>query len=271
MTNTKLLSFALVASLSTMICPSLAPAVVIYANGFESGLQPTDISQGGDPGVAPNGYCSRSGTNPLLSHTGCPSVVPTSSINAGTGSFVAFATPGQTNNGSPSEGSVLSFLDVPLVDGYHGRYEFSFTGSEVRQLVFVDAVWDAFLFFGFDPPPLVEIPQSFEGGTSAGTSLSIEDNRHLVTFDLDERTRFFSELGPPGEVGFDPAFPSICGPDGSQTSCTLSWSFAIDNGGWLDDIELNYLGIPVPEPGTLYLILTGLIAAGIIKLRRAAT
>jgi hypothetical protein len=78
MTNKgKLLSFVLATGISTMIYPSLAPAAVIYSNGFENGS-------------AQPGRCG-SGTNPLLGHTGCPSVVPTSSINAGTGLFVAFA------------------------------------------------------------------------------------------------------------------------------------------------------------------------------------
>jgi hypothetical protein len=270
MANNKLLSFALVASLSTMICPSLALATVIYFNGFESGLQPENPGQI----ESPNGGCFEGfGGNPLQSHTGCPSVVPTSSINAGTGSFVAFATPGQTGqDGAPSDGSGFSFRGPRLVDGYHGRYEFSFTGSEVRQLVFVDQVWTPFSFFNLNPdqPFLSDIPQSAEFEDGAGTSVSIENNRYVVTFNLDERTRFFNESGPPGG-GVDPALFSICGFDADQTNCSLNWGFFIDNGGWLDDIELNYLGIPVPEPGTLYLILTGLIAAGIIKLRRAAT
>jgi hypothetical protein len=276
MTNKgKLLSFVLAAGIANMICPSLVPAAVIYSNGFENGLQPRDdFDQGG--GDDSNGFCSRGGTNPLLGHTGCPSVVPTSSIHAGTGSFVAFAAPGQTGNGAPSRGSTLGFSGTPLVDGYHGRYELSFTGSEVRQLVFVDAVWSPFLFLEDPESPFGgEVPQSYESGEFAGQSVSIENNRYLVTFDLDERTRLANESGPPGG-GIDPALPSICGPDGDQTNCALRWTFAIDNGGWLDDIELNYLGagedgIPVPEPGTLYLILTGLIAAGTIKLRKAAT
>jgi hypothetical protein len=267
MTNKgKLLPFVIAAGISTMICPSLAPAAVIYSNGFENGGAPPALcSQGG------------TGTNPLLSHTGCLSVVPTSSINAGTGSFVAFADPNQTSNGTPVRGSTFGSF-APLVDGYHGRYELSFTGSEVRQLVFVDAVWDPFFFPENPESPFGgEVPQSYESGEFAGSSVSIENNRYLVTFDLDERTRFANESGPPGAppgTNIDPALPSICGPGGDQTNCILSWTFAIDNGGWLDDIELNYLGagedgIPVPEPGTLYLILTGLIAAGTIKLRKA--
>ena len=260
----KLLSFVLATGISTMIYPSLVPAAVIYSNGFENGS-------------AQPGRCG-SGTNPLLGHTGCPSVVPTSSINAGTGLFVAFADPNQTSDGTMVRGSTLGF-DTPLVDGYHGRYELSFTGSEVRQLVFVDAVWDPFLFSEDPESPFGgEVPQSYESGEFAGQSVSIENNRYLVTFDLDERTRFANESGPPGAPPGtnDPALFSICGPEGDQTNCILRWTFAIDNGGWLDDIELNYLGagedgIPVPEPGTLYLILTGLIAAGIIKLRKMAT
>jgi hypothetical protein len=269
--NIKIFAFALLASLPTMICPSVAPAVVIYSNGFENGLQPRDdLGQGG--GDEFNGFCSRGGTNPLLAHTGCPSVVPTSSINAGTGSFVAFAAPGQTGNGAPSRGSTLGFFGTPLVDGYHGRYEFSFTGAEVRQLVFVDQVWSPFLFFDPNSPSGGEIPQRLESDDGAGTTISIEDNRYLVTFDLDERTRIISELGPPG---VDPAFPSICGPEGNQTNCSLNWFFAIDNGGWLDDIELNFLGprddgIPVPEPSTIALLLTGLITAGVFAYRDKA-
>src|SRR4051812_6555923 len=176
--NTKLLSVAFLMGISTTICPSIASAAVIYSNGFENGLQPRDdFGQGG--GDESNGFCSRGGTNPLLSHTGCPSVVSASSINAGNGSFVAFAAPGQTGNGSPSEGSTLGFSSTPLVDGYHGRYEFSFNGSEVRQLTFVDQVWTPFLFFNSNPdqPPLVDIPQSAEFEDGAGTSVSIDNNR----------------------------------------------------------------------------------------------
>jgi hypothetical protein len=276
--NTKLLSVAFSMAISTMICPSMASAAVIYSNGFENGLQPLDdFGQGGED--ASNGFCSRGGTNPLLGHTGCPSVVPTGSIDAGTDAFVAFAAPGQTGNGAPSRGSTLGFSGTPLVDGYHGRYEFSFTGSGVRQLVFVDQVWTPFLFLEDPESPFGgEVPQSFESSDFAGTSVSIEDNRYLVTFDLDERTRFFDESVPPGAppgTNLDPALFSICGSETDQTNCSLNWFFAIDNGGWIDDIELNFLdpgddGTPVPEPSTLALLLTGVITAGAFTYRGKA-
>src|SRR5690349_10709051 len=113
MTNkTKIMSFVFAAGIVNVICPSLASAVVIYSNGFESGLQPSDEFSA----EASNGYCGQGGTNPLLSHTGCPPVVPTSSINAGTGSFVVFADPNQTRGGTTVRGSALGLLPIPLVD-----------------------------------------------------------------------------------------------------------------------------------------------------------
>jgi len=53
----------------------------------------------------------------------------------------------------------------------------------------------------------------------------------------------------------------------------LNWTFAIDNGGWIDNINLDFLGsdqdgTDVPEPGTASLVLTGLLAAAIMKFRR---
>jgi hypothetical protein len=102
MTNKgELLPFVIAAGILTMICPSSAPAAVIYSNDFENGGAPPALcSQGG------------TGTNPLLSHTGCLSVAPTSSINAGTGSFVAFADPNQTNDGTPVQGSTFGSSEV---------------------------------------------------------------------------------------------------------------------------------------------------------------
>jgi hypothetical protein len=259
----------------TMICPALSHAAIIYSNEFESGLQPRDFGPGGDEAADDvNGFCSRGGTGLLLGHTGCPSVVPTGSINAGNGDFVAFATPGQTGSGgSASRGSTLGFSSTPLVDGYHGRYEFSFTGSGVRELVFVDQVWTPFGFSEDAESPFGgAVPSTFEGGDLAGTSVSIANNRYSVTFDLDERTRFFDEFFPPN-TGADGAIFSICGTEVDQSSCALRWTFAIDNDGWLDDIELNYLGLggkstQIPEPGTLVLVLTGLVAAATMRGRR---
>jgi len=131
-THDKLLPFALAVGMFIGLNPSAVPAAVIYSNGFESGLP---VIVDGADGPITNGYCTYSGTNPLSSHTGCVSVVPTSRINAGSGSFVAWADPNQ--NGGMVEGSTIILHPPDLVDGWHGRYELSFDGSGVRQLVFV--------------------------------------------------------------------------------------------------------------------------------------
>src|SRR5688500_14942856 len=97
-THDKLFSLALSACMFTGIAPSTAPAAVIYFNGFESG---EPIATGEDD-TTENGYCrsgSEGGSSLFPDYKGCVSVVPTSSINAGSGSFVGWADPNQSYEG----------------------------------------------------------------------------------------------------------------------------------------------------------------------------
>jgi hypothetical protein len=145
-------------------------------------------------------------------------------------------TPGNLILGS----TIQLFPSVNLVDGWHGRYELSFKGSGIRELVFYDQVWAV----SFDT-----------GSAGTGTSVSVQGNSYLITIDFDERTRYFVDTY--GSNTADLAYNHLC-PSEEFDCGFISWTFAIDNGGWLDDIEFNYLGTgqgstPVPEPGTLKL------------------
>jgi hypothetical protein len=267
------LPLILAVSLMIGVLPRAALGAVIYSNGFESGVPVTEVVLGEPLEPGPNGFCSRAGTTRLLSHIGCPTVVPPSSIGAGSGRFVAFADPDQETGGATLLGSVFGFPPIPLVDGWHGLYEFSFDGVGVRELIFLDQVWTPFSFSPDPDPPFGgAIPQDFDSSSLDGESLSIHDDRYVFTFDLDERTRFFDSLFPPGST-IDEARFRFCGSLEEGTDCTLNWTFAIDNGGWIDNINLDFLGsdqdgTDVPEPGTASLVLTGLLAAAIMKFRR---
>ena len=106
-TRGKLFLSALLAGASIGFVPWVASAAVIYSNGFESGL-PVNINQG--TGQSLNGSCTFGdfgGTNRLQSYKGCVSVVSTSSINAGSGSFVGWADPNQTYGGNTLPGSTI--------------------------------------------------------------------------------------------------------------------------------------------------------------------
>jgi hypothetical protein len=251
-TYDKLFSLALSACMFTGIAPSAAPAAVIYFNGFESG---EPIGTAGD--TTENGYCrsgSEGGTSLFVDYKGCVSIVPTSSINAGSGSFVGWADPDQSYEGDTVPGSTFHLVPyVPLVDGWQGVYELSFKGSGITELVFIDGIWGA----GFDIEGLEELKEGSE---------------YKYEINFDERIEVY------GSIDADPASLYLCSYAFSESGeCVFSnWHFAIQSGGWIDDIELNYLGTgqgstTVPEPGTLGLILTGLIAAGTLKFRKAGT
>jgi hypothetical protein len=243
------------------IAPSAAPAAVIYSNGFENGLP---IGSADAP--TENGYCrsgSEGGTNRFLDYKGCVSVVPTSRINAGSGSFVAWADPNQSDQGDPVSGSTFHLLpSVSLVDGWHGRYELSFNGSGIAELIFVDEIWS--FTFGVDD---IDGLAGLEGAEAAN-----QNSKYVIEIDFDQRIEQF------GSISADPASLYLCSPEFSGVEgCGFdNWHFAIQNGGWIDDIELNYLGMgqgstAIPEPGTLGLILTGLIAAGTLNLLTSVT
>jgi len=115
----KLLTFKLVAGIFICIAPSTVSAAVIYSNGFESGA-PVIVDDMEGPQT--NGYCYLGGgTNPFTNYTGCLSVIPTSSIGAGSGSYVAWADPNQNYNGNPVRGSTIKLNPPGLVDGWHGE------------------------------------------------------------------------------------------------------------------------------------------------------
>jgi hypothetical protein len=97
----KLLPFAFAVGMFIGLTPSIVPAAVVYSNGFESGL-PVYIYRSDMEGPQTNGACSfgeYGGTSYLTEHRGCLSVVPTSQISAGSGSFVALADPNQSYEG----------------------------------------------------------------------------------------------------------------------------------------------------------------------------
>ncbi|MBD0327710.1 MAG: PEP-CTERM sorting domain-containing protein [Pyrinomonadaceae bacterium] len=246
----KFLSLVLSTCIFIIFAPSAAPAAVIYSTGFENGLP---IGSADAP--TENGYCRSGfggGTNRLPDYRGCVSVVPTSSINAGSGSFVAWADPNQSDEGDPVSGSTFHLLpSVSLVDGWHGRYELSFNGYGIVELIFVDEIWS--FTFGVD---------DIDGLAS----------KYVIEIDFDQRIEQF------GSISADPASLYLCSPEffGVEGCGFHNWHFAIQNGGWIDDIELNYLGLgqgstAVPEPGTLGLILTGLIVAGTLNLLTSVT
>jgi hypothetical protein len=248
----KFFSLVLSACIFTGIAPSAAPAAVIYSTGFENG-EPVGTADA----PTENGYCRfgfEGGTNQFFNYNGCVSVVPTSSINAGSGSFVGWADPNQSYEGGTIAGSTLHLLpNAPLVDGWKGAYELSFNGSGITELIFVDEIWG--FTFG------IEAPEELNEGSE-----------YKIEIDFDERIEQY------GSIAADPASLYLCSPEFSSVEgCGFdNWHFAIQNGGWIDDIELNHLGAgqgstTVPEPGTLGLILTGLIAAGTLNFRKAGT
>jgi hypothetical protein len=266
-TREKLFLLALLAGASIGFVPSVASAAVIYFNGFESGL-PVNIDEG--MGQSSNGSCTFGGfggTNRLQSYKGCVSVVPTSSIDAGSGSFVGWADPDQTYGGNTLPGSTIKISpSVGLVDGWKGRYELSFNGFGIRELIFIDEVWAP---FGFDADG--PAPQDYTSVSPAGTEVSIQGNDYSVKVDLDQRTQYYIDNF--GSIYADEALISLC----HDNACIFpNWFFAIDSGGWIDNLQLSYLelshlgttqGTPIPEPGTFGIFLAGLVVTGILSAR----
>jgi hypothetical protein len=229
---------------------STASAVLVYQNDFE----------GGEVGASSN--CT--GTDFLLGYTGCLVAASSEVAGGGSGNFVAYAEPGQTNSsGSPAPGSAASFFTGALPNLYSGQYEFSFQATGLRELRFAE---------GFTPilvqedesgnlPDIVSYP-FFPGGAG----LTVEGNTFTVFFDLDARREFYQE----NSLG-DFAQQAFCGIDEPFTQCNFRFTFAISEGGWVDDIELNLLDgdpVTVPEPATGAMLMVGLVAAGTMMRRR---
>jgi hypothetical protein len=230
---------------------STASAIVVYQNDFESG----------EIGASSN--CT--GTDFLLGYTGCLVAAPPDVAGGGSGNFTAYAEPGQTtDNGSPIPGSAASFTTGPLPNLYSGRYEFSFQGSGLRELRFAEGFTPIFVQEdeSGNLPDIVSYPF-----TQSGTALTVDGDSYTVLFDLDVRKQFF------GGDGFgDFAQQAFCGVDEPFTQCNFRFTFAISEGGWVDDIELNLLNgdpVSVPEPATGAMLIVGLVAAGSMMRRQS--
>jgi PEP-CTERM motif len=97
--------------------------------------------------------------------------------------------------------------------------------------------------------------------------LTVDGDSYTVLFDLDVRKQFFGG----DEVG-DFAQQAFCGVDEPFTQCNFRFTFAISEGGWVDDIELNLLNgdpVSVPEPATGAMLIVGLVAAGSMMRRQS--
>ena len=79
-------------------------------------------------------------------------------------------------------------------------------------------------------------PQDYTSVSPAGTEVSIQGNDYSVKVDFDQRTQYYIDNF--GSIYADEAFSSLC----HDNACVFpNWYFAIDGGGWIDNLQLSYL------------------------------